>query len=129
MLILLLLAVSGCFQTDDVPEDDSGSSSDEGDQRRRNSRKRMGHKRQRKDIHGDAKTRRGGGRGGDVLASRATAKQGWGLGKKAAAQRANDKYSGSSFKSKKASGDVTRKGQKLEPFAYIPLDAKAMSGG
>ena len=31
---------------------------------------------------------------------------------------------GARFKSKKAGGDVRRKGQKYEPFAYIPLDGK-----
>ena len=32
--------------------------------------------------------------------------------------------SGAEFKSSRAGGDVRRKGQKLEPYAYIPLDAK-----
>ncbi|GMH70373.1 hypothetical protein TrRE_jg3366 [Triparma retinervis] len=31
---------------------------------------------------------------------------------------------GARFKSKKAGGDVKRKGQKYEPYAYIPLDGK-----
>lgn len=31
---------------------------------------------------------------------------------------------GAAYKSKKAGGDVKRKGQKYEPYAYVPLDAK-----
>jgi ribosomal RNA-processing protein 12 len=31
---------------------------------------------------------------------------------------------GSAYKSKKAGGDVIRKGQKYEPYAYVPLDGK-----
>mmetsp|Transcript_30646 Transcript_30646/g.39521 ORF Transcript_30646/g.39521 Transcript_30646/m.39521 type:complete len:111 (-) Transcript_30646:157-489(-) len=34
---------------------------------------------------------------------------------------------GSKYKSTKAGGDVRRKGEKLEPYAYIPLDAKMLS--
>lgn len=32
---------------------------------------------------------------------------------------------GAEFKSKKAGGDVTKKGQALEPYAYVPLDGKS----
>lgn len=34
---------------------------------------------------------------------------------------------GAAFKSNKAGGDVKRKGQKYEPFAYVPLDGRAYS--
>jgi len=34
---------------------------------------------------------------------------------------------GSAYKSKKAGGDVTKKGQKYEPYAYVPLDGRAYS--
>lgn len=34
---------------------------------------------------------------------------------------------GSTYKSKKAGGDVKKKGQKYEPFAYVPLDGRAYS--
>ncbi|CAM9289853.1 unnamed protein product [Chrysoparadoxa australica] len=36
-------------------------------------------------------------------------------------------HSAEQFKSRKAGGDVKRKGQKLEPYAYIPLDPKALT--
>ena len=34
---------------------------------------------------------------------------------------------GSAYKSKKAGGDVKKKGQKYEPYAYVPLNAKDYS--
>lgn len=34
---------------------------------------------------------------------------------------------GASYKSKKAGGDVKRKGQKYEPYAFVPLDGRAYS--
>uniref|UniRef100_A0A7S2SK72 TOG domain-containing protein n=1 Tax=Eucampia antarctica TaxID=49252 RepID=A0A7S2SK72_9STRA len=34
---------------------------------------------------------------------------------------------GAAYKSKKAGGDVMKKGQKYEPFAYVPLDGKRYS--
>lgn len=34
---------------------------------------------------------------------------------------------GAAYKSKKAGGDVKRKGQKFEPYAYVPLDGRAYS--
>lgn len=34
---------------------------------------------------------------------------------------------GASYKSKKAGGDVIRKGQKYDPYAYVPLDGRAYS--
>ena len=34
---------------------------------------------------------------------------------------------GASYKSSKAGGDVKRKGQKFEPFAFVPLDGRAFS--
>lgn len=34
---------------------------------------------------------------------------------------------GSAYKSKKAGGDVKKKGQKYEPYAYVPLDGRAYS--
>ena len=35
---------------------------------------------------------------------------------------------GAEYRSKKAGGDVLRKGQKHEPYAYVPLDARALAG-
>lgn len=35
-------------------------------------------------------------------------------------------HMGSEYKAKRGGGDVKRKGQTLEPYAYIPLDAKAL---
>ena len=32
---------------------------------------------------------------------------------------------GAAYKSKKAGGDVMKKGQTLEPYAYVPLDGKS----
>jgi ribosomal RNA-processing protein 12 len=34
---------------------------------------------------------------------------------------------GASYKSKKAGGDVKKKGQKFEPYAYVPLDGRSYS--
>lgn len=34
---------------------------------------------------------------------------------------------GSAYKSKKAGGDVQKKGQKFEPYAFVPLDGRAFS--
>jgi ribosomal RNA-processing protein 12 len=45
--------------------------------------------------------------------------------KKQAGKRGRDL--GSSYKSKKAGGDVQRKGQKFEPYAYVPLDGRSYS--
>jgi hypothetical protein len=50
---------------------------------------------------------------------------GWGKGGSDTRNRSvNSQRTGSDFASKRAGGDVRRKGQKLEPYAYIPLDAK-----
>jgi ribosomal RNA-processing protein 12 len=38
---------------------------------------------------------------------------------------AKKKEIGSSYKAKKAGGDARKKGQKYEPFAFVPLDARA----
>lgn len=35
---------------------------------------------------------------------------------------------GAEYRSKKAGGDVKRKGAKLEPYAYIPLDGRTLTG-
>ena len=42
-------------------------------------------------------------------------------------QRKNQqvKHLGAAYKSKKAGGDVKKKGQKFEPYAYVPLDGKS----
>jgi ribosomal RNA-processing protein 12 len=32
---------------------------------------------------------------------------------------------GAAYKSKKAGGDVMKKGQKFQPYAYVPLDGKS----
>merc|ERR1712087_34289 len=37
----------------------------------------------------------------------------------------NVKALGSAYKSKKSGGDVKKKGQKYEPYAYVPLDGKS----
>ncbi|PVU92385.1 hypothetical protein BB561_003858 [Smittium simulii] len=42
-------------------------------------------------------------------------------------QKPNNKHFGTEYKSKKGKGDIKKKG-KLEPYAYIPLDAKKLSG-
>jgi ribosomal RNA-processing protein 12 len=39
----------------------------------------------------------------------------------------NSKALGASYKSKKAGGDVQKKGQKFEPYAFVPLDGRAYS--
>jgi hypothetical protein len=36
-------------------------------------------------------------------------------------------FTGARFKSQNAGGDVRRKGDKFEPFAYVPLDPRALS--
>lgn len=36
---------------------------------------------------------------------------------------------GSAYRSKKGAGDALRKGQTLEPYAYVPLHMKSVSGG
>jgi ribosomal RNA-processing protein 12 len=40
-------------------------------------------------------------------------------------QEQRGKKLGAAYKSKKAGGDVTRKGQKFDPYAYVPLDGKS----
>ncbi|KAG5188695.1 armadillo-type protein [Tribonema minus] len=65
----------------------------------------------------------GGGSGGGAVVKAGALPRGtggWGKGKQGGARP------GAEFKSKKAGGDVRRKGQKLEPYAYIPLDPKAL---
>ena len=48
--------------------------------------------------------------------------------KRKAQKKANEPKSlGSAYKSKKAGGDVKKKGQKFEPYAYVPLDGKSYS--
>jgi len=45
-----------------------------------------------------------------------------------AQKKANEpKALGSAYKSKKSGGDVKKKGQKFEPYAYVPLDGKSYS--
>ena len=39
-------------------------------------------------------------------------------------QKEENQSLGGAYKSKKAGGDVTKKGQKYQPYAYVPLDAK-----
>jgi ribosomal RNA-processing protein 12 len=53
------------------------------------------------------------------------AKKAEGMKKGAGGKRGRDL--GSSYKSKKAGGDVQRKGQKFEPYAYVPLDGRSYS--
>ena len=58
----------------------------------------------------------GGGRGGGAAGKR----------QKVAAVRGT--ATGAEFRSKKAGGDVKRKGSTLEPYAYIPLDGRTLTG-
>lgn len=44
---------------------------------------------------------------------------------KAKRDAARDTPLGAEFRSKKAGGDVTKKNQKFEPYAYVPLDGKS----
>eukprot|EP00611_Tribonema_gayanum_P032666 TRINITY_DN986_c0_g1_i1.p2 TRINITY_DN986_c0_g1~~TRINITY_DN986_c0_g1_i1.p2 ORF type:complete len:220 (+),score=84.40 TRINITY_DN986_c0_g1_i1:32-661(+) len=67
-----------------------------------------------------AKATSAGAGGANVKAGAPRGTGGWGKGKQGGAKP------GAEFKSKKAGGDVRRKGQKLEPYAYIPLDPKAL---
>jgi ribosomal RNA-processing protein 12 len=53
-----------------------------------------------------------------------TAKLGTEESKKKKNGKGNASKLGSAYKSKKAGGDVKRKGQKYEPYAYVPLDGK-----
>ena len=76
----------------------------------------------------DAPANAGAGAPGRSNVKQALAATGWGASRKAVTRRP-DAASGSAYKSKRAGGDVMRKGTKLEPFAYIPLDPKSMSGG
>ncbi|CAE7236505.1 11435091, partial [Symbiodinium sp. KB8] len=80
----------------------------------------------------------GGAMGAAAAAASAHANsQGWDLkrpgqrgNRSAAAAAAGEagRYTGAAFRSKKAKGDVQRKGSKFEPFAYVALDPRAMSG-
>lgn len=65
------------------------------------------------DISTEADSHLSGKSGTRVLKRRKTSEAGWA-------------YTGSEYASKKASGDVKRK-DKLEPYAYWPLDRKMMS--
>lgn len=58
----------------------------------------------------------GAGRGGGAAGKR----------QKVAAVRGT--ATGAEFRSKKAGGDVKRKGSALEPYAYIPLDGRTLTG-
>jgi hypothetical protein len=52
----------------------------------------------------------------------------FGSGKRASFKETRDPgFTGARFKSQKAGGDVRRKGDKFEPFAYVPLDPRALS--
>jgi ribosomal RNA-processing protein 12 len=48
-------------------------------------------------------------------------------GSRAQAVGKRAKQYGTAYKSKKAGGDVKKKGQKFEPYAYVPLDGKQYS--
>lgn len=68
---------------------------------------------------------RGAGRGGaDAGAGRGAGAAG--KRQKVAAVRGT--ATGAEFRSKKAGGDVKRKGSTLEPYAYIPLDGRTLTG-
>lgn len=66
---------------------------------------------------------RGAGRGG------ASAGRGGGAaGKRQKVGAVRGTATGAEFRSKKAGGDVKRKGATLEPYAYIPLDGRTLTG-
>ncbi|CAM9485490.1 unnamed protein product [Choristocarpus tenellus] len=69
---------------------------------------------------------RGAGNGGqgERGGSRRTA----GSKKQKVARTGRGVVSGAEFRSTKAGGDVMRKGAKLEPYAYIPLDGRTLTG-
>lgn len=70
---------------------------------------------------------RGGaaGRGGDAGGSGG---RGGGAGKRQKVKAVRGTATGAEFRSKKAGGDVKRKGATLEPYAYIPLDGRTLTG-
>jgi ribosomal RNA-processing protein 12 len=40
----------------------------------------------------------------------------------------SERFSGAQYKASKATGDLKKQGATFEPFAYVPLDGRAMSG-
>jgi ribosomal RNA-processing protein 12 len=42
-------------------------------------------------------------------------------------EKGSVKFSGKAYQSKKGKGDQRKRGQKYEPFAYVPLDPKQLS--
>lgn len=68
-----------------------------------------------------------GGRGGGA-SGRGGAGRGDAAGKRQKVAAVRGTASGAEFRSKKAGGDVKRKGATLEPYAYIPLDGRTLTG-
>jgi len=94
-----------------------GDDSDEEDGARGRRSKRKDNRKRRR--HEDTDNRSAAQRAGGV--KNALAQQGWGAGRKSVLRPRQDPYSGASYGSKKAGGDVMRKGTKFEPFTYDPL--------
>lgn len=75
----------------------------------------------------------GGGRGRGGAAGRGDAGgrgggRGGGADKRQKVRAVRGTATGAEFRSKKAGGDVKRKGATLEPYAYIPLDGRTLTG-
>lgn len=68
---------------------------------------------------------RGAGRGG---AGAGAGRGGGAAGKRQKVGMVRGTATGAEFRSKKAGGDVKRKGATLEPYAYIPLDGRTLTG-
>lgn len=68
---------------------------------------------------------RGAGRGG---AGAGAGRGGGAAGKRQKFGAVRGTATGAEFRSKKAGGDVKRKGATLEPYAYIPLDGRTLTG-
>lgn len=66
---------------------------------------------------------RGAGRGGG-----GAGRGGGAAGKRQKVAAVRGTATGAEFRSKKAGGDVKRKGSTLEPYAYIPLDGRTLTG-
>lgn len=69
-----------------------------------------------------------GGRGGGVSGRGGGAGRGDAAGKRQKVATVRGTATGAEFRSKKAGGDVKRKGAALEPYAYIPLDGRTLTG-
>ncbi|CAM9298455.1 unnamed protein product [Hapterophycus canaliculatus] len=57
-----------------------------------------------------------------------TGRSGAAAGKRQKVGAVRGTATGAEYRSKKAGGDVKRKGATLEPYAYIPLDGRTLTG-